>query len=114
MDDFPFDARRTRLATAAYCLAHDTHECLVWERRDGSRRTDFRRRIRGLIIELRLERSVPGECRKMRESTLRVRSPEAGILFEVVIGPHGGAIAVTLDLPGAWEDSLQEALRGSP
>ena len=114
MQDNPIDERQSRIAAAACALAADALDTSVWTRPDGSVRTDFRRMVRGLRIEMRREWRPWQGAWAAREGWLRVTDPHAGDVFLIRLNGDGVPVAVIIDVPGAWETVILGGQHGLP
>lgn len=107
----PTTASDPRLPTGviAYALALESPAATAWQRADGSIRTDYRRRIRGVEIEVRIEREPwhPDAFAAL----IQVRLEQTGLVYEEFYDRRLLVRTVTVDVPGAWKDVLGEAFR---
>ncbi len=94
------DERQTRLFRTAVETARGGTS-YAWQRPDGSISTTWRRHVRGYEIVLRID----------AESTVSVRSPDAGALFEARfdLREPERSCEILRDDPGGWERILLAA-----
>jgi len=91
----------------AYALGLESVDSTAWRRADGSVRTDYRRAIRGVTIEVRIEQESwhPDAFAIL----IHVRTDDAGLVYEEFFDRRTQRRRVTVMTPGDWERVLRDA-----
>lgn len=106
--------RQTRLFRLALRLARSYGGISAWTRPDGTARTTYRRKIRGLEVAWDRDTRMNADKSVTHVSVLTVRVPDAGTVFEARFDGSRAdesvfPFEVVQDDAGGWERILEEA-----